>query len=264
MLNIKLLHLVDEFLDTAFFDDVSYNGLQVEGKKEVTFVATAATASLDAVNAAVSIGADALLVHHGLFWKGADSRTIGSMKKRLKALMDADINLYAWHLPLDANDKIGNNRYLIDLLNPEKFDYVRPGDKSSIAMRALLKEPVAVKDAGQLLSLKLDTEVAVIGNADPDFLISNIAVCSGSGSFILEKGCFEKYDALITGDVSEQTYHLAKETETLVFAVGHYASEQDGIRLLGEYLGQQCGLKHQHLHFAPEKSVLWYPKSRSF
>lgn len=115
---------LDEYLDVRSFSDPSLNGLQVEGFKECTCVASAATASLETIDAAVEEGADTLIVHHGLFWKGQLLPVVGPFKDRLNALLEANINLLAYHLPLDAHNVVGNNRYLCDLLSLSEVDYI--------------------------------------------------------------------------------------------------------------------------------------------
>ncbi len=258
MHKLDLENEVNAFLDSKAFSDPSYNGLQVEGRDEVKKIVTAATASLAAIDAAIEQNADALIVHHGLFWKGANPKVIGVMKNRLQALMEANLNLYAWHLPLDANASLGNNRFLLELLGVSEFDYVEPGDKTSIAMQGTLDEALSVQEICGILCSQLDTRVQIIGSASEDLLIDKVAVCTGSGSFLLDDNPRPNFEALITGEVNEQTYHFAQETGTVVFVVGHHASEQDGVRFLGEYLAQKYGLEHHHLHFTLEKDVPWF------
>ena len=212
---------LDEYLDVRSFSDPSLNGLQVEGFKECTCVATAATASLETIDAAVEEGADTLIVHHGLFWKGQLLPVVGPFKDRLNALLEANINLLAYHLPLDAHNVVGNNRYLCDLLSLSEVDYIEQGNPRSVAMQGILSEPKTVKDIATLLADSLHTRVDVLGDCDENILLSNISVCSGSGSFLLDENMKPSFHALVTGDVHEQTYHFAKESGTPVFVVGH-------------------------------------------
>lgn len=252
----ELVDYIDDFLDVKSFKDASYNGMQIEGNSETNIIVTAATASLDAIDAAISLNADTLLVHHGLFWKGQDPRIIGSFKERIEYLIKNNINLLAYHLPLDANLEVGNNQYLLNLLNCEHINYIEEGNPQSIAMQGVLDEPLTVADIANTLASNLDTVVDVLGPNDINTEIKRIAVCSGSGSFVLDDNKDPFFDALITGDVNEQTYHMANETGVSVFCIGHHASEQDGIRLLGANVASVFNIQHKHLKFAYEKNTI--------
>lgn len=258
----ELESCINEYLEAGKFKDPSLNGLQVEGFSECTSICTATTASLEAIDAAVEEGADTLIVHHGLFWRGQDIRVVGTLKDRLNALLEANLNLLAYHLPLDAHLTLGNNRYLSDLIGLEDLDYVERGVMQSIAMQGVLPEPLTVEQLAFKLASELDTKVEVLGNCDPKLLLQKVAVCSGSGSFLLDDNPAPQFQALITGDVKEQTYHLASESGTPVFVLGHHASEQGGIKRLGNYLARRYGLEHRHLHFSVEKEVQTYEASR--
>ncbi len=258
----ELESCINDYLEADKFKDPSLNGLQVEGFSECTSIVTAASASLEAIDAAVEEGADTLLVHHGLFWRGQDFRVVGTMKDRLNALLEANLNLLAYHLPLDAHLTVGNNRYISDIIGLEDIDYVQKGVMQSIAMQGFLAEPLTVEQLALKLSLELDTKVEVLGNCDSKLLLQKIAVCTGSGSFLLDDNPSPQFQALITGDVKEQTYHLSSESGTPVFVLGHHASEQGGIKRLGDYLSRRYGLEHRHLHFSMEKDVQVYDAAR--
>lgn len=255
---VQLVDYLDELLNVSLFKDASVNGLQVQGNPTTNVIVTAATASLDAIDAAIEIGADTLLVHHGLFWKGASPVIKGNYKERIKALLDNNINLLAYHLPLDANLNFGNNINLCKIIGANEVDYIKEGDPTSIAMLALKDTPSTVKEICASLSHSLDTRVSVIGTDDDNLELSSFGVCSGSGSFILDENNEPGFDALITGDVNEQTYHMCHETGTVAFVVGHHASEQDGVKNLGMHLSSMFALSHKHLHFTYEKNTLWY------
>lgn len=258
MLQEQLESYLYDYLDVGAFSDPSLNGLQVEGFKECTKIATSCTASLQAIDAAIEEGVDTLIVHHGLFWKGQNLGVVGPFKDRLNALLEANINLLAYHLPLDAHSVVGNNRYLCDILKLNEVDYVKKGDIRSIAMQGVLSEPQSVSDLALELSSELQSKVTVLGGCDDNLLLSEIAVCSGSGSFLLDNNLKPRFHALVTGDVNEQTYHLAKESGTAVFVIGHHASEQGGIKRLGDHLARKFDLEHHHLHFNIEKEARVY------
>ncbi len=262
MLLDELKSYIDDYLEVNSFKDPSLNGLQIEGYKECTKIATAATASLEAIDAAIEEGVDTLIVHHGLLWKGQTTPIVGCYKDRLNAILEANINLLAYHLPLDANFIVGNNRYICDLLQLTEIDYIEQGNPNSIAMQGLLSEPLSIKAIATILSESLQTPIEVLGDCDENILLSNIAVCSGSGSFLIDSNMKPAFQALVTGDVNEQTYHISKETGTPVFVLGHDASEQGGIKRLGNHLARKFGLEHHHLHFSIEKEVKIYDTSK--
>ncbi|NLK85241.1 MAG: Nif3-like dinuclear metal center hexameric protein [Aeromonadales bacterium] len=262
MLLEELVSYLYKYLDARSFSfDPSLNGLQVEGYKECTNIATACSVSLESIDAAIDLGADTLLVHHGLFWKGQMHPVVGPLKDRLYALLEANINLIAYHLPLDAHNVVGNNKYLADILSLNELDYVNPGDPKSIAMQGVLSEPMTIKQVGQRLAQALQTRVEVLGDGDENILLSDIAVCSGSGSFLIDDNMKPGFHALITGDVNTQTYQLAKETGTAVFVLGHHASEQGGVKRLGDHLARKFSLEHHHLHFGLEKESKVYDEN---
>jgi len=258
MLLKTLKSYLDDYLEVSKFKDPSLNGLQVEGFAECNCIATACTASLEAIDAAIEEGADTLIVHHGLIWRGQLVPIVGAYRDRINALLESNINLLAYHLPLDAHKDVGNNRYLCDLLGLTEIDYIEKGVPQSIAMQGILQEPLTIKDVAQNLSDNLHTNVQVLGDCDENILLSTFAVCSGSGSFLVDENMAPSFHALVTGDVNEQTYHLAKESGTPVFVVGHHASEQGGIKRLGDHLARAFDLEHHHLHFNVEKDLKIY------
>lgn len=263
-----LVSYLDELLAAHDFRDASYNGLQIAGTPQVHKIISAATASLDAIAKAVEEEADLLLVHHGLFWRGADPRIIGTYYKRVKALIDHQINLVAYHLPMDANLEWGNNAYLARLLDSASIDYIVPSDKSSIAVHSRLRQALSLESMVMRLCQDLDTKVTVLGDVKPDMVFDDIAICSGSGSFVLDDNKCPEFQVLITGDVNEQTYHMAKETGTVVLVLGHHASEQKPMHLLAAHVAKQFGLEHVPTHFAYEKNAVTYvadgPKTMVF
>ena len=257
----ELTAYLSSYLDVGAFHDASLNGLQIEGFKNCTKIATAVTASLEAIDAAIEEGADTLLVHHGLLWKGQMSPICGTLKERYSAILESNINLLAYHLPLDANMEVGNNSYLCHLLDLKNIDYVSPGDPSSIAMKGSFSKKQSISEIASLLADSLQTSVSVLGHCDRDTLISDVTVCSGSGSFLIDSNYVPGFQALITGDVNEQTYHMSKETGTPVFVLGHDASEQGGIKLLGDHIARRFDIEHVHLHFNVENEVSIYDYS---
>lgn len=254
----ELIAYLDAYLQAPLFRDPSLNGLQVEGFLECTHIATAATASLEAIDEAADRGADTLIVHHGLLWQGQLQPLVGIVKNRLNAIMEANLNLIAYHLPLDAHAEVGNNRCLCDLAGVSDPQFIVPGDPTSLAMQGKLKKSINVHDLAEHLSACVDAPVQVLGNCGDDVVLNNVVVCSGSGSYLLDRDPLPRYDALITGDVNEQTYHVAQESGTAVFVLGHHASEQGGVRRLGLHLAEKFQLEHHHLHFSVERGCKIY------
>ncbi len=247
----ELVSYLDNFLDAKSFKDASLNGLQVAGREETFSLAVACTASLNAIEAAVNDGCDTLLVHHGLIWRGQQQPYAGSLKERLQALFDADMNLIAYHLPLDANMELGNNKRLIEICGAQNARFIEDGVPQSIAMFADFSAPTSAGVIAKRLAAGLDNRIRVIA-APFEQKISRVAVCSGSGSFLLDENPEPAFDALITGDCDEQTWHLANERGIAVFVTGHDASENPGIASLGEMVSDKFGLELLTIEENPE------------
>lgn len=258
MTNFDLARYLDLLLDVRSFNDASYNGLQVQGRDEIEYVVTAASASQQVIEQAVDMGADCLLVHHGLFWKGDEMRIVGSLKKRLETIITFGLNLMAYHLPLDAHPELGNNRFLCDLIGGVSHEYLEPGRPQAVAMLTELPAPAATEELGAKLRDGLGSDIEIIAGKEQQLRwIRTVAVCSGEGSFVLDRAREVAFDALITGEAHEQTYHLAIENRVPVFVCGHHASEQDGVRLLGERLARDYPLQVEHLRSNPHSSSLF-------
>jgi dinuclear metal center YbgI/SA1388 family protein len=227
-------------LDVARFRDYGPNGLQVEGKPEVRKLVSGVTASLAMINAAVAAGADALLVHHGLFWRGQDGRVTGWMKARLARLLAHDINLYAYHLPLDAHPELGNNAQL----------GLRLGWRADASFGeqglGFIGDAAATHDLARLgtaLSAALGREALVVpGDGRP---LRRIAWCTGGAQGYFEAAIAAGADAYVTGEISEPQAHLARETGVAFLACGHHATERFGAPALGAHLAAEFGLVHQ-------------------
>lgn len=239
----ELVSYLDELLQVAAFEDYCPNGLQVQGRETVAKIVGGVTASQALVDAAVAEGADALLVHHGYFWKGEDPRIIGIKYRRLKALMAAGINLLAYHLPLDAHPELGNNAQLAALLGfkPEGgFGGGRGpaiGQYGSLAT-ALTPDALAAHLAQQLGRAPLH----IHGGAGE---IRTIAWCSGAAQGYLEQAAALGVDAYLSGEISEQTVHLARELGVHFYSAGHHATERYGVQALGAHLAARFGLGFQ-------------------
>jgi dinuclear metal center YbgI/SA1388 family protein len=233
----ELVNYLEELLQPGRFRDYCPNGLQVEGRPEIVRLVAGVTASQALIEAAVERDADAILVHHGWFWKGEDGRVTGIRRKRLGSLLAADINLLAYHLPLDAHPELGNNAQLALRLGwlPEG----RFGEQD-IAWLGSLAEPcdlpaLVERVAGVLWRPPL----VVAGDGRP---VRRIGWCSGGAQGYFEQAIALGVDAYLSGEISEQTVHLARESGVAYLAAGHHATERYGVQALAGHLAQHFGI----------------------
>jgi dinuclear metal center YbgI/SA1388 family protein len=233
---------VHALLEADRFRDYGPNGLQVEGRPEIHKLVSGVTASLALIEAAAQAGADAILVHHGLFWRGQDGRITGWMKRRLQLLLAHEINLYAYHLPLDAHPQWGNNAQLglkLKLAVDGRFGDQDLGFLGTPAM------PLTVAALTALLQYRLGrAPVVVEGDGRP---IRRVAWCTGGAQGYFEAAIAAGADAFLTGEISEPQAHYARETGVAYFACGHHATERFGASALGAALAERFGLDHQFI-----------------
>ncbi|MEY2802093.1 MAG: hypothetical protein RL513_1678 [Pseudomonadota bacterium] len=240
-----LLHAFDTLLQPERFKDYGPNGLQVEGRPHVRRIVSGVTASLALIDAAIEAGADALFVHHGLFWRGQDGRVTGWMKQRLSRLLAHDINLYAYHLPLDAHPELGNNAQLARVLGLQA--HARFGDQD-LGFLGAAADGAAFADAGVLaahIEQALGRPVLRIdGAAGP---ITRVAWCTGGAQGYFEAAIAAGAQAFITGEVSEPQAHYARECGVSFLACGHHASERYGAPAVAAHVASQLGLEHRFI-----------------
>ena len=240
MNNLELERLLNEKLSTDRINDYTPNGLQVEGKAEIKKIITGVTASQALIDYAVAQQADAVLVHHGYFWKSENPCIRGMKGKRIKTLLVNDINLYGYHLPLDVHPELGNNAKLAQLLG---IGDLQPLENSatSIPVWGILKDPVTAEEFAQRIEQVLQRKPLICTENGPH-LIRKIGICTGGGQGYIDLAAAQGCDAFITGEVSEQTIHSAREQGIHFFAAGHHATERYGIKALGEWLAAEYGL----------------------
>ena len=236
-----LLALCDGLLQPERFKDYCPNGLQVEGRPQVQSIASGVTASLALIQAAIEAGADTLLVHHGLFWRNQNGTVTGWLKSRLALLLQHDINLLAYHLPLDAHPALGNNAQLATHLG------FRVDGTFGEQGLGFVGQPQVSCESGQALAQLLQSRlgkqpVSVVPDAKRP--VRRIAWCTGGAQNLFEEAIAQGVDAFITGEISEPQAHLAHETGVSFFACGHHATERYGAPALGAHLGEQLGVKH--------------------
>ena len=234
----ELVRYLDELLASARFKDYCPNGLQVEGAADVRRIVAGVTANQALIDAAIEEGADTVLVHHGWFWRGEDSRVIGFRKARLQALLRHDINLVAYHLPLDGQPELGNNARLAAL-----FDWRIEGryGEQEIGFFGEAMRPQSLSALSDEVSAALHRPPLVVG--DGNRRIERVAWCSGGGQSYFEQATFLGVDAFLSGEISEHSVHLARETGVAYIAAGHHATERLGIRALAEHLTEKLELE---------------------
>ena len=247
-----LLTTFNTVLQPELFKDYGPNGLQVEGKARVRRIVSGVTASLALIEAAVAWQADAIFVHHGLFWRGQDGRVTGWMKQRLALLLGHDINLFAYHLPLDAHKELGNNAQLGRLLglSPHSGEAGRFGESGlGFIGRRLAGEAFATADSlANHVSALLGRQVVLIDRpVGQTAAIQNIAWCTGGAQGYFESAIEAGADAFITGEISEPQAHYAREMGVAYIACGHHASERYGAPAVAAHVAAQYGLLHQFI-----------------
>ena len=235
MQNIELLQYLNGLLVPHKFRDYCPNGLQVEGKSDIQKIVTGVTASQALIDAAIDANADAILVHHGYFWKGESANIVAMKRNRIKALLLNDINLFAYHLPLDAHPEFGNNAQLAKLLGFTGNESLELGNELSVVRYGLVSAATSdISSLAQLVEKQLNRTPLVVA-AGPDN-IRTVAWCTGGGQSYIELAAERGIDVFITGEASEQTIHTAREMKMHFIAAGHHATERYGAKALGEHL----------------------------
>ena len=241
----RLVSLADATLNPLAFKDYCPNGLQVQGKSKVEKVVCGVTASQALIDRAIAAEADVLLVHHGFFWRGEDPSLVGMKYRRIKALLEHDINLMAYHLPLDAHPQYGNNAQLARLLEIEITGGLEPDNPLSVGNVGRLLEPVAPEAFCQKVAAALGREpLLVAGGNQP---IETIGWCTGAAQGYIESAAALGVDAYLSGEISEPTVHSARELGIHYIAAGHHATERYGVQALGQYLTTELGLGYEFI-----------------
>lgn len=244
----ELLQRVDALLEPGRFKDYGPNGLQVEGKAQVRKLASGVTASLATIEAAIDAGADALLVHHGLFWRGQDGRVTGWMRQRLGRLIEANLNLLAYHLPLDAHPTLGNNAQLGQRLGVVADARFGEQDLGFVGASPDASLDALVARAEQAFAHEGWRKVTAIrGDGRP---LRRLAWCTGGAQGYFEAAIAAGADAFITGEISEPQAHYARETGVAFLACGHHATERFGAPAVAAHVAAELGLAHVFIDIA--------------
>jgi dinuclear metal center YbgI/SA1388 family protein len=234
----ELARYLDELLQAAKFRDYCPNGLQVEGRDEVRRIVAGVTASQKLLDLAVPRNADAVLVHHGYFWKGEDPRVTGLRRRRLATLLKSDLSLFAYHLPLDAHPELGNNAQLA-----ARFGWQPEGrfGEQEIGWYGSLPAPASLAEAAASVATTLGRQPLLLG--DPARSVRRVAWCSGGAQGYFEQAIELGVDLYLSGEVSEPTLHLADESGVAYLGAGHHATERYGVQALAAHLERALGVE---------------------
>lgn len=241
----EIIKSVNELLTPENFHDYAPNGLQVQGKSEVKKIVTGVTACLDLIEAAREKKADALFVHHGWFWKREDPRITGIRYGRIASLLKADMSLVAYHLPLDAHPKLGNNALLGQALG-----FIPEGNfsEANLGWFGVTDREISVGDLAAKIEKVLQQTPLIVGKIDRS--IRKVAWCTGAAQDMIEEAIDLGVDCFISGEINERTTHIAREAGIVYFACGHHATERFGIRALGNWIADTHGIDVEFIDIA--------------
>ena len=241
----QLCDFCDDYLSVSDFDDYCPNGLQVEASDEVNNIVAGVTASLDLIEAAIDQNADTLLVHHGYFWKGEAQPISGFKGRRIRALIKNNLNLIAFHLPLDAHPVVGNNVQLARIMDWQVEGSFGSVGLHDIVLNGSLTDPLALDQLSALIATRLNTKpLSIAANDRP---IRTVAWCSGAAQNYIEQAADRGIDAFISGEISEHTFHFAREAGIHYIAAGHHATERYGVQALAAVIEQNFGIRQQFI-----------------
>lgn len=241
----ELASYLHDFLSCANYDDYAPNGVQIEGGSNIRRICTAVTASLEAIEQAVSLKADALLVHHGYFWRGESPVITGIKRTRIGKLIDHNITLFAYHLPLDCHLELGNNACIARFFEFDTINKHQVGKTANLLWSGALSTVKTAADFSAQLNKELGRVPLHIQGTDKP--IQHIAWCSGAAQDLIEEAHALGVDAYLSGEISERTYYQAKELGIHYFSCGHHATERYGVQALGSHLAAKFGLEHHFI-----------------
>jgi dinuclear metal center YbgI/SA1388 family protein len=231
-------------LDISRFHDYCPNGVQVEGRSQIKTLVTGVTASLDLIEAARDAGADAILVHHGYFWRGEDPRVVGQKQRRLKLLLENGLTLFAYHLPLDMHREYGNNVQLA-----KKLGLLPDGNFGEDGLgwlgRITDAQVRTVGDLARRIADRLARAPLVVG--DPEQRVDRLGWCTGAAQSLFGSAIEAGATVYLSGEISEPTVHLARESGVTYMACGHHATERYGVQALGSHVAAHFGIAHHFI-----------------
>ena len=241
----ELHEALDSELCVSAFKDYCPNGLQVEGRDDINILVSGVTACQALLDRAVALKADAVLVHHGYFWRGEDERLVGMKAQRIRTLLEAGISLFAYHLPLDCHPTLGNNAGLARAMDLREWHGIDPKNPTHPVFCGAFDEGTRLSDIVDRLEHELEREALVVG--DPDAFIRSIAWCTGGGQGYIDEAASYGAELFVTGEVSEQTVHVARERGLAFVAAGHHATERFGVRSLGHWIAERFDIDHHFI-----------------
>ncbi|MBJ9986883.1 Nif3-like dinuclear metal center hexameric protein [Acinetobacter sp. S40] len=241
----EIIQWCDQTLLSAEFKDYAPNGLQIEGKKEVKRIVCAVTASETAVDAAIELKADLLLVHHGYFWKGEPYPITGTRGNRIKKLIQNDISLVAYHLPLDAHPVLGNNAAIAEILQLNNIEALDSTERHPIGNIGYLEAPLSPEDFQAKLQHCFDFNIVHLPANKP--YIQKVGFCTGAAQDFINKAALQNCDAYLSGEVSERTFYEAQELNVHYFACGHHATERYGVQRLTKAIADHFSIEHHYV-----------------
>ena len=242
----KLEMYTNTLLNIARISDYAPNGVQVRGRQEIGKIITGVSACVDLFTAAIDQQADLILVHHGMFWEKESQVVEGKLKKRLKLLLERDITLMAYHLPLDCHPQLGNNIQILNRLGLEVNQPFGLHRNTHLSFIGRSQEPLSIKTFRQQLQALFGGEPLVLGFGPKQ--INQIAICSGAAPELIHEAKQYGVDLFLTGEAAEHVYHFAKEEEIHFVAAGHHRTEMIGIQALGDHLAKHFGIQHQFIN----------------
>lgn len=242
---LALTQYTNTLLAIDEFKDYAPNGLQVEGKDNIKKIVTGVTANMSLIEAAVEAQADMIIVHHGYFWPNEDPRIIGMKKRRIKYLLAHDINLLGYHLPLDAHAEFGNNAQLGNKLG---ITIDGLAGKGNLMAYGVLDVCITAQDLSNLIVQQLDRVPLLVGPLEKP--IKKVAWCTGAAQNYIQDAIEIGADAFVSGEISEQTTHIANENGIVYVSAGHHATERYGVIALGRHLAQKFNIEHQFIDIA--------------
>ncbi len=250
---VQLNQYLTDMLGSHGLKDYCANGWQVQGRAQISKLVTGVTASQTFLQQAIAAGADAVLVHHGWFWQGEDPRVLGVKYQRLSQVIKSDLNLFAYHLPLDLHPEFGNNVCLGRLLAVQNLRTLSgkalTATNPELVLRAELPQAITLAELQGRLASLLDFDPLLIG--DPERQVRRISWCTGAAmrefQSMVAAGMASDIDVFISGEISEPCTHLALESGIAYLAAGHHATERLGVQAIGEHLAQTFGVQHQFI-----------------
>lgn len=243
----EMVALLDQELQPGLFKDYCPNGIQVDASDtsgaSIKKIVTGVTACQALIDKAVELQADAILVHHGYFWRGEDAVITGIKRKRIETLLANNISLVAYHLPLDAHPVFGNNAELARLMGWDTVGGMEPGARLPVGNWGTTGKKMSLEELSLDITSKLGREPLVISGGDHP--VKTIAWCTGAAQSMIDKALSLGADAFVSGEISESTVHFARENGIHYISAGHHATERYGVQALARWLHDETGIEHE-------------------